>query len=103
MKCTTGSCRSSTRLKQIGFDGVEVPIFDLDQAKWAVWAQRLDDLGLQRTANTVIAAEHNPLSDDPAVREAAYQHLKEVIDCCAAVGSESSVRSAPGGAWRVHR
>ena len=30
------------RLKQIGFDGVEVPIFDLDQAKWAVWGQRLD-------------------------------------------------------------
>jgi len=75
------------RLKQIGFDGVEVPIFDLDQDKWALWGERLDSLGLQRTANTVIAAEHNPLSDDPAVREAAYQHLKEVIDCCAAVGS----------------
>jgi D-psicose/D-tagatose/L-ribulose 3-epimerase len=75
------------RLKQIGFDGVEVPIFDLDQAKWAVWGQRLDYLGPQRTAINVIAAEHNPLSDDPAVREAAYRHLKEVIGCCAAVGS----------------
>jgi D-psicose/D-tagatose/L-ribulose 3-epimerase len=30
------------RLKQIGYDGVEVPIFDLDQAKWALWARRLD-------------------------------------------------------------
>ena len=47
------------RLKQIGYDGVEVPIFDLDEAKWALWARRLDDLGLQRTANTVIAAEHS--------------------------------------------
>jgi D-psicose/D-tagatose/L-ribulose 3-epimerase len=75
------------RLKQIGYDGVEVPVFDLDQNKWAWWARRLDDLGLQRTANTVIAAEHNPLSADPAVREAAYQHLCQVIDCCAAVGS----------------
>ncbi len=75
------------RLKQIGFDGVEVPIFDLDQAKWALWARRLDDLGLQRTANTVIAAEHNPLSDDPAVRQAAYEHMLAVVDCCAAVGS----------------
>lgn len=35
----------------------------------------------------MIAAEHNPLSDDPAVREAAYQHLSAVIDCSAAVGS----------------
>src|SRR5260370_6565040 len=75
------------RLKQIGYDGVEVPIFDLDQAKWALWARRLDDLGLQRTANTVIAAEHNPLSPDPPVREAAYQHMRQVIDCCAMVGS----------------
>lgn len=75
------------RLKQIGYDGVEVPIFDLGQAKWELWARRLDDLGLQRTANTVIAAQHNPLSDDPAVREAAYEHIRQVIDCCAAVGS----------------
>jgi D-psicose/D-tagatose/L-ribulose 3-epimerase len=74
-------------LKKIGFDGVEVPIFDLDRAKWKLWSQRLDDLGLERTANTVIAPEHNPLSDDPAIREAAYEHLKAVVDCCATVRS----------------
>ena len=74
-------------LKQIGYDGVEVPVFDLDEATWAQWGQRLDDLGLQRTANTVIAPEWNPLSPDPAVQEAAYQHMQAVIDCCAAVGS----------------
>ena len=74
-------------LKRIGYDGVEVPIFDLDTRKWATWARRLDDLGLQRTANTVIAPEHNPVSPDLAVREAAYQHLKSVVDCCATAGS----------------
>ena len=75
------------KLKDIGYDGVEVPIFDLDQAKWKLWARRLDDLGLERTANTVIAPEHNPLSPDPKIREAAYQHLRAVVDCCATVGS----------------
>ena len=74
-------------LKQIGYDGIEVPIFDLDQAKWERWSSRLDDLGLDRTANTVIAPEHNPLSPRRAVREAAYDHMKAVVDCCAAVGS----------------
>jgi D-psicose/D-tagatose/L-ribulose 3-epimerase len=74
-------------LKQIGYDGVEVPIFDLDVAKWETWAKRLDGIGLERTANTVIAPEHNPLSPDPAVRKAALEHLKAVIDCSAAVGS----------------
>src|SRR6476620_3016457 len=81
------------KLKRIGYDGVEVPIFDLDPAKWKLWAQRLDDLGLERTANTVIAPEHNPISADPATREAAYQHVNAVVDCCAAVGS--SLRCGP--------
>jgi D-psicose/D-tagatose/L-ribulose 3-epimerase len=52
-----------------------------------LWAKRLDDLGLERTANTVIAPEHNPLSADPKIRQAAYEHLKATVDCCAAVGS----------------
>ena len=74
-------------LKRIGYDGVEVPIFDLDLAKWKLWAKRLDDLGLERTANTVIAPEHNPVSPDRATREAAYQHMQATVDCCATVGS----------------
>jgi D-psicose/D-tagatose/L-ribulose 3-epimerase len=75
------------RLKRMGYDGVEVPIFDLDLAKWKLWAKRLDDLGLERTANTVIAPEHNPLSADPKIRDAAYQHMRGVVDACAAAGS----------------
>lgn len=74
-------------LKRIGYDGVEVPIFDLDTEKWKRWAKRLDEMGLERTANTVIAPEHNPVSDDPAIRKAAYEHMERVVDCCAAVGS----------------
>jgi len=31
-------------LKEMGFDGVEVPIFNTD-LDYAAWAQRLDDLG----------------------------------------------------------
>jgi D-psicose/D-tagatose/L-ribulose 3-epimerase len=75
------------KLKRIGYDGVEVPIFDLDLKKWKRWARRLDEMGLQRTANTVIAPEHNPVSADPAIRDAAYQHMRAVVDCCAEVGS----------------
>ena len=76
-------------LKQIGYDGVEVPIFDLDEAKWEHWGQVLDDLGLERTANTVIAPEWNPLSPDPAVQEAAYQHMPI---------SRKRIRRPPSGA-----
>jgi D-psicose/D-tagatose/L-ribulose 3-epimerase len=74
-------------MKRIGYDGVEVPIFDLDIRAWTQWSRRLDDLGLERTANTVLGAEHNPVSRDRAVRDAAYEHMQAVIDACAAVGS----------------
>lgn len=74
-------------LKSIGYDGVELPMFDLDAGEWQRWARHLDDLGLERTANTVIAPEHNPLSSDASIRENAYRHMQTVIDCCAAVGA----------------
>jgi len=74
-------------LKRMGYDGVEVPIFDLDESNWKRWSQRLDDLGLERTANTVIAPEHNPVSPDPAVRKAAFEHMQRVVSSCAAAGS----------------
>ena len=74
-------------VKRLGYDGVEVPVFDLDRSKWATWAGRLQDLGLERTANHVIPPEYNPVSDDPAVRERAYDHMRAVVDCCATVGA----------------
>jgi D-psicose/D-tagatose/L-ribulose 3-epimerase len=75
------------RVKRIGYDGVEVPVFDLDQAGWQAWARRLDDLGLERTANHVVALEHNPVSGDPAVRQRAFDHMRGIIDACHTLGA----------------
>ena len=36
-------------LKKIGYDAVEMPIFELDVEKYAQWGKRLDDAGLART------------------------------------------------------
>jgi len=74
-------------LRRTGYHGVEVPVFDLDLSKWATWARRLDDLGLERTANHVVAPEYNPVSPDPTVQRRAYEHMQKVVDCCAAVGA----------------
>ncbi|HLY14651.1 MAG TPA: sugar phosphate isomerase/epimerase [Candidatus Limnocylindrales bacterium] len=74
-------------LREIGYDGVEIPVFDLDLAKWKVWSHRLDDIGLARTANHVIAAEFNPVSPDPAVQRRAFEHMQRVVDCCVEVGA----------------
>jgi len=76
------------RLKAMGFNGVELPIFDPDPEKFAVLGRRLEDMGLERTAITVCNAADNPIAADAAVREAATERLSLVVDCCEAVGSK---------------
>jgi D-psicose/D-tagatose/L-ribulose 3-epimerase len=80
-------------LKATGFDGVEIPVFDPSDTAHFTWlASVLDDLGLERTAVALIPDEaHNPLSPDAAARAAGVDHLKRVIDCCAALQAQALV------------
>lgn len=75
------------RLKQMGYDGVEVPMFDLDVESWSAWSGRLDAAGLARTAVTVRGEEDNPASQDAAVRKQGVENNKRAVDCCQAVGA----------------
>ncbi len=77
-------------LKNLGYDGVEVPIFNTG-LDYAAWGKRLDDLGLARTAVTVRGVEDNPISPDSAVRAAGVANTKKVLDCCAAIGATTLV------------
>ncbi|TMG58167.1 MAG: sugar phosphate isomerase/epimerase [Chloroflexi bacterium] len=67
-------------LKRLGYDGVEVPIFDLDLSKWTRWAKRLDELGLERTANTVIAPPHQVALGVFTGRGATEEEWKRSVD-----------------------
>ncbi|MCH8047791.1 MAG: sugar phosphate isomerase/epimerase [Planctomycetes bacterium] len=73
-------------LKNMGYDGVELPLFNTD-LDYAAWGSRLDELGLGRTAVTVRTEEDNPISSDGAVRAAGVDNTKRALDCCAAVGA----------------
>ena len=73
-------------LKEIGFDGVELPVFNTD-LNYHEWGQRLDDIGLERTAVTVRGEEDNPISGDTAVRSRGVEATKRALDCCQAVGA----------------
>lgn len=73
-------------LKDMGYDGVELPIFNLE-LDYAAWGQRLDDIGLERTAVTVRGEDDNPISPDAAVRAKAVELTKKTLDCCQAVGA----------------
>ncbi len=74
-------------LKAMGYDGVELPIFNLDVDKYAHWGKRLDDLGLERTAVTVRGEEDNPISPDKATREKGIANNQLALDCCQAAGA----------------
>jgi D-psicose/D-tagatose/L-ribulose 3-epimerase len=77
-------------LKSMGYDGVEVPIFNLD-LDYAAWGKRLTDLGLKCTAVTVRNVDDNPISPDLAVRNRGIELSKKTLDCCAALGVENLV------------
>ena len=74
------------QLKSFGYDGVELPIFDMNVGKFTQLGKKLDDVGLERTAVTVSPAEANPISDSAKIRAAAVDRLKQAIDVCHAVG-----------------
>ncbi len=74
-------------LKAWGFDGVELPIFDMEAGKFQKLGKKLDALQLGRTAVTVCTDAENPISPDKAIRDAAVERLKKAIDMCAASGA----------------
>jgi len=78
------------KLKKMGFDGVELPFFNLD-LDYAAWGKRLDDLGLERTGVTVRNVDDNPISPDASSRARGVELNKKTLDCCAAAGCQTLV------------
>ncbi|MEL6895287.1 MAG: sugar phosphate isomerase/epimerase [Planctomycetota bacterium] len=78
------------QLKDMGYDGVELPMFNLD-LDYAALGRHLDDLGLARTAVTIRGEEDNPISPEASVRAKAVELNKKTLDCCAAAGVETIV------------
>jgi D-psicose/D-tagatose/L-ribulose 3-epimerase len=77
------------QLKGLGFDGVEIPVFNVESvAPYERLGKRLESLGLGATAVTVMGPDTNPIAADPAIRKAAVAQLERVLDCCAAFRCE---------------
>ena len=74
-------------IKDWGYDGVELPLFDFNVKHYENVGKELKKNGLESTAVTVCPADQNPISADPAIRAAGLNRLKQAIDCCAAAGT----------------
>src|SRR5438445_12694442 len=70
-------------LKEAGFDGVEIPIFDREVDKYAELGERLENLGLERLAVAARGEAENPLTS----RTDAVAATKANLDSAAALGA----------------
>lgn len=76
-------------LAKAGFDGVEVPVFNLDVPHYAELRKKLDDIGMGSTIVTVMPGpQADFISPDPASRSGALDHLRRAIDCAHALGAD---------------
>ena len=76
------------QIKEIGFDGVEIPIFDVNPEKWYSWRQKLDELDLKRIAVTINGGDFNQISADENMRKSTLERNKRAIDCAMILGSD---------------
>jgi len=76
------------RLKQMGYEGVELPVFSGEEKHYESVGKELKRLGLGASTVAVMSPEANPVSPDPAIRKKAVEHLKWAIRCTAALGGD---------------
>ena len=74
-------------LKEVGYDGVEIPVISGPLDEYRALGGLLDDIGLERTTVTVLPHGCNPLSDSADERRRGVAHLDWVLDCSVALGS----------------
>lgn len=75
------------KIKSIGYDGVEIPIFDTNPTLWEAWRKKLDELKLDRIAVTINGPDHHQISADPAMRKITLERNKKALDCAQILGS----------------
>src|SRR5947209_18270393 len=76
------------KLKQAGFDGVEIPLFEGDANHFKAVGRELKNQGLGCTAVTVVGPDANPISPDAKVRQAGVERHKWAIEMTATLGGE---------------
>ncbi|MFZ9661081.1 MAG: sugar phosphate isomerase/epimerase family protein, partial [Chitinophagaceae bacterium] len=75
-------------IKSIGYDGVEIPIFDTNPSVWESWRKKLDDLQLERIAVTINGPDHHQIHSDPAMRKLTLERNKKALECAQVLGSD---------------
>ena len=77
------------KLKQAGFDGVELPIFEGDASHYQALGKEIKNQGLVcSSAVTVATPEASPISPDAKIRKAGLDRIRWAVENIAAAGGE---------------
>jgi D-psicose/D-tagatose/L-ribulose 3-epimerase len=75
-------------LKAAGYEGIEVPIFELDPEPYAKLGAWLRDSGLDPIGVSARGEAANPISPDPEVRANGLGENVQTLDCAQALGAD---------------
>jgi D-psicose/D-tagatose/L-ribulose 3-epimerase len=76
------------KLKQTGFDGIEIPLGQGDVNHYSKLGKYLSDIVMHCSAVTSLSEDSNIASPDKAIREAGLNQLKWAVDMADAAGAE---------------
>ena len=77
-------------IRQTGFDGVEIPIFEGKPDDYRRLGELLDRIGMERTAVSAMGdPAMNLISPDQATRRRGIEYMKWAIDCAEALGANT--------------
>ena len=76
---------------EMGFDGVEIPVFDPKTVDIAHTKSVLDDLGLEVLTCAIMGPDRDPISDDPSVRQNGKDYLKSCVEVTAELGGDTFI------------
>jgi D-psicose/D-tagatose/L-ribulose 3-epimerase len=75
------------KVKEMGFDIIEVPVEDKDLVDWDALKRLTDELGLKVSISGAFGANRDISSEDPAIRANGLQYIEDSIKIAAKMGS----------------
>ena len=77
------------RAKELGFDGLEIALFDPDSLPASEIKKRTKALGLRLNTGIGLSEKHNLISPDAKTRKRGIEFMKKLVELSAQVGAEN--------------
>jgi len=75
-------------MREIGLDGIEIPMFDPARLPIANIREAFEIHGLECTVCAILPKQFNPISPRPETRKCAIEHLNRCVEASAAMGAK---------------